>query len=146
MTFWREDGKLQAQGPACDGSRRGRWKFWWSEGQLSDEGEYRGGLREGVWHAWSEDGKRSYEVAYERNVKVSKLMPEAANGDEAKFCEVTFSSWRKSTEVSGWYLVLPEPSLLSPLPIVPSVVSNCSRLALEWGFAICASISDGVAL
>lgn len=85
MTFWREDGKLQAQGPACDGSRRGRWKFWWSGGQLSDEGEYRGGLREGVWQAWSEDGKRRYEVVYERNVRVSKreLEPEPGAGLEA---------------------------------------------------------------
>lgn len=72
MTFWREDGKLQAQGPACDGSRRGRWKFWWSQGQLSDEGEYRGGLREGVWQAWSEDGKRRSEIVYEKNVRVSR--------------------------------------------------------------------------
>jgi len=72
MSFWREDGKLQAQGPACDGSRRGRWKFWWRHGQLSDEGEYRGGLREGLWHAWSEDGKHRFEIVYARNVRVSK--------------------------------------------------------------------------
>jgi len=72
MTFWREDGKLQAQGPACDGSRRGRWRFWWSDGQLSDEGDYRGGLREGVWQAWSQDGQRRFEIVYQRNVRVSK--------------------------------------------------------------------------
>ena len=72
MTFWREDGKLQAQGPACDGSRRGKWKFWWRDGQLSDEGEYRGGMREGVWQAWSEDGQHRFEIVYQRNVKVSK--------------------------------------------------------------------------
>jgi hypothetical protein len=72
MTFWREDGKLQAQGPACDGARRGRWKFWWSNGQLSDQGEYRGGLREGSWNAWSEDGKRRFEIVYAKNVRVSK--------------------------------------------------------------------------
>jgi len=72
MTFWREDGKLAAQGPACDGSRRGRWKLWWSSGQLSDQGEYRGGFREGPWEAWSEDGKRRFEIVYERSVRVSK--------------------------------------------------------------------------
>jgi hypothetical protein len=72
MSFWREDGKLSAQGPACDGQRRGHWKLWWSTGQISDEGEYRGGFREGKWDAWSQDGQRRFEIVYERNVRVSK--------------------------------------------------------------------------
>jgi antitoxin component YwqK of YwqJK toxin-antitoxin module len=78
MTFWREDGKLTAQGPACDGARRGAWKFWWSNGQLAEQGEYRGGLREGVWQAWSEDGGRRYERVYEKNVRVSQRELERA--------------------------------------------------------------------
>ncbi len=72
MTFWREDGKLSSQGPACDGARRGRWKFWWSNGRLAEEGEYRGGMKEGAWIAWSADGERRFERVYERNVRVSQ--------------------------------------------------------------------------
>jgi antitoxin component YwqK of YwqJK toxin-antitoxin module len=72
MTFWREDGKLSAQGPACDGARRGKWRFWWANGQLAEEGEYRSGLKEGSWIGWSRDGKRHFERVYEKNVRVSQ--------------------------------------------------------------------------
>lgn len=72
MSFWREDGKLSAQGPACDGARRGKWRFWWANGQLAEEGEYRGGLREGNWVGWSRDGTRRFERVYEKNVRVSQ--------------------------------------------------------------------------
>jgi len=72
MTFWREDGKLSAQGPACDAARRGQWRFWWANGQLAEEGEYRGGLKAGPWTAWSRDGKRRFERVYEKNVRVSQ--------------------------------------------------------------------------
>jgi hypothetical protein len=78
MTFWREDGKLSAQGPACDGARRGTWRFWWANGQLAEEGEYRGGLREGTWTGWSRDGQRRFERVYEKNVRVSQReLPES---------------------------------------------------------------------
>ena len=72
MTFWREDGKLSAQGPARDGARRGTWRFWWANGQLAEEGEYRGGLKEGPWTGWSRDGTRKFERVYAGNVRTSQ--------------------------------------------------------------------------
>ena len=72
MTFWRDDGKISAVGPARDGVRVRTWKFYWSNGQLAEEGEYRGGLREGPWTGWSRDGARKFERVYEKNVRVSQ--------------------------------------------------------------------------
>jgi hypothetical protein len=72
MSFWREDGRLSAQGPACGDARRGKWRFWWSNGQIAEEGEYKGGLKEGTWIGWSRDGKRRFERVYEKHVRVSQ--------------------------------------------------------------------------
>ena len=78
MSFWREDGKLSAQGPACDGARRGTWRFWWTNGQLAEEGQYQSSLKEGPWTGWSRDGKRKFERVYARNVRVSQKEVDAA--------------------------------------------------------------------
>ena len=72
MTFWREDGKVSAQGPAVDGSRRGTWRFYWANGRLAEEGEYKEGMREGTWMGWSREGKRRFERIYKKNVRVSQ--------------------------------------------------------------------------